>query len=250
MTIHLTVVADETAAAIAAADVVAATLEARPDAVIGFPTGATPLQLYRELARRVDRGELDLARVIVVALDEYLGVPPHDPRSFSHYLRRHVLEPCGISEKWAVLLDGTAAHPSALAEPCAAHERWIRDRGGVDLQIVGVGRNGHLGFNEPGTPFDSRTRVAALAPDTRRANAEAFAPDPVPAAALTQGLATIAAARTVLLLATGEAKAGAVAAALTGEVDPSCPASVLQGHPDVRAIVDAAAASLLPATAR
>lgn len=221
----------------AAADAVAEVLRAKPGAVIGFPTGATPLGLYEELAAR----DLDFSRVTAVALDEYLGTPPDDPRSFSAYLRRHVLGPLGIGR--AILLDGTPDSDVVLATRCTAHENAIRAVGGVDLQVVGIGANGHLGFNEPGTPFSSRTRVAALAPETRWANAVAFAPDDVPAASLTQGLATIAKARTILLVATGDAKADAVAAAFDGPVDPSCPASLLQRHPDARAVLDPAAAS-------
>lgn len=244
MSVDLRVVTDESAVAQAAADVVAGVIRVRPEAVIGFPTGVTPVRLYAELAARVARGELDCSRVTAVALDEYLGVAPSDPRSFADFLRRHVLEPLGISGARAALLDGTPAPDDVLVGRCLAHERAILEAGGVELQIVGIGRNGHLGFNEPGTPFRSRTRVTALAAATRVVNALEFAPDPVPMAALTQGLATIEEARTILLVATGDAKAAAVAAAFAGPVEVSCPASVLQRHADVRAVLDGAAASL------
>lgn len=242
MTTVFSAVADGEVAG-AAADVVAGILEQRRDAVIGFPTGSTPRGLYRELAARVQRGELDFSAVTAVALDEYLRVRPTDPRSFTAYLQTHVLTPLAIAD--AILLDGTPAVRSALDLRCRAHEDAIAGAGGVDLQIVGIGRNGHLAFNEPGTPFDSRTHVSALTPGTRLANSAGFAPAEVPTASLTQGLATIAAARTILLVATGDDKADAVAAAFDGPVDPSCPASLLQRHPDVRAVLDPTAASSL-----
>ena len=183
--------------------------------------------------------------VTVFHMDEYVGITASDPRSFAAYLRRHVLEPRGIPRERAVLLDGSPAAHEILERRADEHERAIRTAGGLDLLIVGIGRNGHLAFNEPGTPFDSRTRVAALAEETRAANAGAFAPGPVPVSSITIGLATIAEARTILLVATGGDKADAVAAAFDGPVDPSCPGSLLQRHPDVRAVLDPTAASSL-----
>ena len=228
-----------------AADVVAGIVREQPTAVIGFATGSTPLPLYSALASRVRRGELDLSGTTAVGLDEYVGITESDPRSFAAYLRRHVLGPFGIPRERAALLDGSPAAHDVLERRCVEHERAITSAGGLDLLIAGIGRNGHLAFNEPGTPFDSRTRVAVLAEGTRAANAEAFAPHPVPAASITIGLATIAEARTILLVATGDDKADAVAAAFDGPVDPSCPGSLLQRHPDVRAVLDPTAASSL-----
>lgn len=235
---------DAADAARLAADVVADTVRARPDAVIGFATGRTPRALYAQLARRVARRELDLRGIRVVALDEYVGVAPDDPRSFAAYLDAHVIRPLHIDPRRVSLLDGSAASDEVLAERCRAYDRLL-DAAGVDLQIVGIGRNGHIGFSEPGTPFETATHLARLTEATRRDNADAFGGDPrrVPERALTQGPATIARARTILLVASGDGKADAVAAAFDGPIDPACPASLLQRHPRVRAVLDPAAAT-------
>jgi glucosamine-6-phosphate deaminase len=232
-------------AAASGAGVVGRIVRARPRAVIGFATGATPRRMYAVLAAQARAGAIDFRRVRGIALDEYLGLEPGDPQSFSAYLRRHVIRPLHLDRELFTTIDGSPAPHHELEARCVRHEETIAAGGGIDLQIVGLGSNGHLGFNEPGTPFDSRTHVAALAESTRRDNAAAFRGRPVPEAALTQGLATIAEARTILLVATGDAKADAVAAAFDGPIDPPCPASLLQRHPDVRVVLDPAAASSL-----
>ena len=227
-----------------AADVVETVVRGKPDAAIGFATGGTPRGLYSELAARVEGGTLDLSQVRGFALDEYVGLAPEDERSFAAYLGRHVIRPLRLTARRFAPLDGSTAPPAVLAGRCVTHERAIRVAGGLDLQIVGLGTNAHLAFNEPGSSFESRTRVAALSPSTRRANAASFGtPADVPAFALTLGLATIVDARMILLVAAGDEKADAVAAAFDGPIDPSCPASLLQRHRDVRAVLDPAAAS-------
>jgi glucosamine-6-phosphate deaminase len=252
MSPSFTVLDNAAAVAVAAADVVAELVRTNPRAVVGFPTGATPLLMYVELARRVSLEGLDFSEVTAVALDEYVGTPARDPRSFAYFLRRRVLQPLGIPLRRAILLDGTAAPRSVIAQRCEEHEKAILRAGGVDLQVLGIGRNGHLAFNEPGTPFESRTHVAELSPSTRAANSGAFDPDPVPDAALTQGLATIMSARSVQLIATGRPKAAALTAAFNAPPEVSCPASILQGHPDVHVVVDhhAAAGGLFSLSAR
>jgi len=227
-----------------AADVIAEVVGRRPDAVLGYATGRTPLALYAELARRVHAGALDLSATRAVALDEYAGLAASDPRSFAAYLRREVVGPLGIDPRNVHLLDGSGASEAVLAGRCAAYDTLL-DALGVDLQVVGIGRNGHLAFNEPGTPFGATTRVTVLAESTRRDNADAFGGDPstVPSRALTQGPATIARAHTILLVATGGGKADAVAAAFDGPIDPVCPASLLQRHPHLRAVLDPPAAA-------
>jgi glucosamine-6-phosphate deaminase len=202
-----------------------------PDLVLGVATGGTPLPAYRALAR----GSGDLSRVRLVALDEYVGLPKGHPASYAAYVEREVATPLGVPRTHVVVPQGSGA----------ALERRIAALGGVDLQLLGIGRNGHLAFNEPGSALDSRSRVVALSETTRRDNAHAFGRDPVPTHAVTQGLGTILEARHLVLLATGEAKADAVAAALTGQVTPDCPASVIQRHRQVTVVLDRAAASAL-----
>ena len=200
-----------------------------PELVLGVATGATPLPVYRALAR----GSGDFSRVRVVALDEYVGLPAGHRGSYTEYVSQEIAYPLGI-------------HPGNVVMPWgsgAELERRITELDGVDLQLLGIGRNGHLAFNEPGSPLDSRTRVVELTESTRAANAAYV--DPVPTHAVTQGLGTILDARELVLLATGTVKARAVSAALTGAVTPDCPASVVQRHPRVTVVLDAAAASMM-----
>ena len=246
MTISIEVMADPDAVAESAAGIVGRMLHARPDAVVGFATGASPRALYGVLAAQVSSGAIDLRQVHGIALDEYVGLRPDDPRSFAAYLERHVVRPLRLDPARFFWLDGSPADENELAERCDNHERAIATAGGIDLQILGIGRNGHLAFNEPGTSFTSRTHIATLTESTRAANTEGFGDiSAVPTRSLTSGLATIAEARTILLVATGDGKADAVAAAFDGPVDQGSPASLLQRHPDVRVVLDPAAASSL-----
>lgn len=244
---HLIIVESPAQMARLAADRLAAQLAHRPDSVLGLPTGDTPLALYRELVRRQRRGELDLSRATTFNLDEYLGLGPDHPTSYAHYMRRHLFAPAGMDSRRTHLPDGTAADPHAEAE---RYEAAIRAAGGIDLQLLGIGVNGHIGFNEPGSPLDSRTRVVELCATTRSANRRHFpCGEAPPTHAITLGIATILEARRLLLLATGSAKATALRAALQGPISAGLPASVLQRHPACVAILDAAAATALdPAT--
>ena len=192
----------------------------------------TLLPVYRALAR----GSGDFSAVRLVALDEYVGLQAGHPASFAAYVEREIAAPLGITPEHVVVPRGSGG---------TELEVRIAELGGVDLQLLGIGRNGHLAFNEPGSPLDSRSRVVALSETTRRDNARSFGDEPVPTHALTQGLGTILEARHLVLLATGGAKADAVAAALTGPVTPDCPASVVQRHPQVTVVLDRAAASVL-----
>ena len=206
-------------------------VERDPALVLGVATGGTPLPVYRELAR----AGADFSRVRLVALDEYVGLPAGHSGSFAAYVGREIAGPLRIPPANVVLPRGRGA----------GLESRLAELGGVDLQLLGIGRNGHLAFNEPGSALDSRTRVVALSATTRRDNAEPFGAEPVPTHAVTQGIGTILEARHLVLLATGEAKAAAVAAALTGPVTSECPASVLNRHPHVTVVLDAAAAGCL-----
>lgn len=222
-----------------AADLVRSEAAAGRLDVLGVATGSSPDPIYRALASDpppVDRLEL-------FALDEYVGLPPAHPASYHAVVEATIAGPLGIPRDRVHVPDGSAAD---LEEAAQGFERRLAASGGVDLQIVGIGANGHLGFNEPGSPLDGRTRVVDLAERTRADNARFFADAAeVPHRAVTQGLATILAARRILLIAIGPAKAEAVARALSGSVSSDCPASVLQTHSDVTVLLDPAAAALL-----
>lgn len=240
--VEIIVAPDPAGVAVAAADIVTDVVRTEPAAVLGLATGSSPLGLYAELAARVVSG-LDLTAVRGFALDEYVGLAPHDPRSYAHVIRTTVTDPLRLHPRNVLVPNGIGDDLSAA---CAGFEAAIAAAGGVDLQVLGIGRNGHLGFNEPMSPFDSRTRVATLTESTRRDNARFFdRPQDVPDRCVTQGLGTIMDARIALLIATGPAKAGAVAAVVDEPVTQSCPASILQRHERAVLVLDEAAAARL-----
>jgi glucosamine-6-phosphate deaminase len=226
-----------------AADVVAGVVRRRPDAVLGVATGSSPVGVYAELARRVDAGELDLSAVTAFALDEYVGLPAGHPEAYAAVVARDVTGPLRLDPARVHVPDGRA---DDLEEAAEAYERAIAGAGGVDLQLLGIGANGHVGFNEPTSSFGSRTRIKTLTARTRADNARFFAsPEEVPLHCLTQGLGTILEARRLLLVAQGEGKAAAVAAAVEGPLTSMCPGSALQLHPRATVVVDEAAAARL-----
>jgi glucosamine-6-phosphate deaminase len=229
-----------------AARKIAQLIKGKPAAVIGLATGSSPLAIYAELAAAVRDGSLDPSRMSGFALDEYVGIAEDHPESYAAVLRREVTEPLGLEPSRVHVPDGRA---SDLEAACQAYEAAIRDAGGVDLQILGIGANGHIGFNEPTSSFSSRTRIKTLAPRTREDNARFFGSlDEVPTHCLTQGLGTIMDARELLLVAQGGRKAAAVAAAIEGPVSSMCPASILQFHPEATVIIDEDAAARLTLT--
>ncbi len=218
--------------------------DAKASATIGLATGSSPLGLYRELARERRSGQLDLTRVHGFALDEYVGLPAGHPQSYREVLTREVCGPPGLDPANLHVPDGSGSALDELDAAAATYEDSIRELGGIDVQILGIGSNGHIGFNEPGSSLSSRTRVKRLSDRTRLDNARFFPrPEDVPTHCLTQGLGTILEARALVLVATGPAKAAAVAAAVEGPLTASCPASVLQWHPRAWVVVDEAAAS-------
>nr|WP_231366297.1 glucosamine-6-phosphate deaminase [Zhihengliuella flava] len=226
-----------------AAAKIAQVIERRPDAVLGLATGSSPLAIYADLAERVRQGRLRVGAVRAFALDEYVGLAPSHPQSYHHVIRRTVTEPLGLSPELVHVPDGAAADLEAAA---ADYEAQIRAASGVDVQILGIGANGHIGFNEPTSSFASRTRIKTLAPRTRADNARFFdAAEDVPTHCLTQGLGTILDARELVLVATGEAKAEAVHAMIEGPLSSMCPASALQLHPHALVVLDEAAAARL-----
>ena len=221
------------------AEFVARVVANKPDAVLGLATGSTPLPLWHALAAR----RLDLSRVRGFALDEYIGLPPGHPESYRAVITREVVEPLGLTPS-LVHVPGDDGGPVEGAGE--RYEGAIAAAGGVDIQVLGIGRTGHIGFNEPGSSLASATRVKTLTEQTRLDNARFFdSIDDVPRHCLTQGLGTILRARHLLLFAFGEAKAEAIAGAVEGPVSSSLPGSAIQLHPLVTVIVDEAAASRL-----
>ena len=240
------VLPDYEAMGAAAADVVASKLGENPRAVFMVPTGTTPLGMYRGLVARHESEGLSFAGATFFNLDEYLGLPPDHPASYHVYMRENFYGLVDVDPLRVHVPDGSAPDPEA---ECGRYEEEIRAAGGVDLCVLGIGRNGHVGFNEPGASFDSRTRVVTLAESTRRVNATDFEGERAPERAISVGMRTISNSREVLLLASGANKARAVAAAVGGEVSERVPASALRLHPNVSLLLDREAASALEGSA-
>jgi glucosamine-6-phosphate deaminase len=234
--------AEETALALARriADAVAA----KPDSVLGLPTGRSPVAAYAALAGMCERGEVDFSRVTTFNLDEFAGIPPNHAGSFRRFMEHHFFGRINIDPRRVHFLDGIA--PDLGAE-CDRYETAIATAGGIDLQIVGIGANGHIGFNEPGDELVSRTHRVTLHEVTRRENAALFGGDPteVPREALSMGMATILRASCIVLIATGERKARCVERTVRGPLTTRLPASFLQTHRHVELFLDRGAASLL-----
>jgi glucosamine-6-phosphate deaminase len=234
---EVVIVADAAAGGEISADAVAALVGRKPDAVLGLATGSSPLSSYAAIARR----GLDLTRVRGFALDEYVGLPKGHPESYRSVITRDVVEPLGMTPA-LVRVPGDDGGPLE-----GAGERYEADliaSGGVDIQLLGIGGSGHIGFNEPGSSFGSLTRIKTLTERTRADNARFFSsPEEVPMHCLTQGLGTILRARHLILLAFGASKAAAIAAAIEGPLTASAPGSAVQLHPHVTVVVDEPAAA-------
>ncbi|MET3904520.1 glucosamine-6-phosphate deaminase [Paenarthrobacter sp. 4246] len=223
-----------------AASIFAKQIIANPATVLGLATGSTPLTTYSALAAIVAEGAIDVSGVRGFALDEYLGVPPEHPESYRSVITREVVEPLGLSPDRVWTPRGTGP---GITQAGVEYEALIAEAGGVDIQILGIGSNGHVGFNEPGSSLASSTRIKALAEQTRKDNARFFSsPEEVPTQCITQGLGTILRARQLVLLAFGANKADAIAAALEGPVSSAVPGSVIQQHPRATVIIDEDAA--------
>ena len=223
------------------ADAILALIASKKDAVLGLATGSTPLPVYDALAARAQG--IDLSQVSGFALDEYVGLPASHPESYGSVITREVVEPIGLVPERVHVPNGAI---DTIQSAGADYERAIEEAGGVDLQILGIGTDGHIGFNEPGSSFASLTRVKTLTERTRSDNARFFdSPDQVPMHCITQGLGTILRARHLVLLAFGEGKADAVAAAVEGPLSAMLPGSAIQLHPHATVVIDEAAASKL-----
>jgi glucosamine-6-phosphate deaminase len=233
------VLPDERAVARAVASRVEAVLIARPDAVLGLPTGRTPIALYAELR---SRSGLSFAHASTFNLDEFLGLPPSHPASYRQFMAQHLFAHVDLDPARVGFLRGDAPDPE---RECGRYEAAIAAAGGIDLQVLGIGTNGHIGFNEPGPSLEARTHRVVLREETRRSNAGFFGGsiEAVPREALSMGMATILQARAVVLIATGRRKAGCVAQLVRGPITTELPASFLQMHPAAEIVLDEEAAS-------
>ena len=243
----ITVFTDERGLAKTLAGRIAAMLHEKPTLVFGLPTGRTPVRLYRELGVLHARGEVDFSHATTFNLDEFLGIAAEDPRSYRAFMQEHLFSRVNLQPGAIHFLNGAA--PDSEVE-CRRYEEAIADAGGIDLQLLGIGTNGHIGFNEPARELASRTHRTSLKESTRRSNAALFGGDPngVPREALSMGMATILQARRIVLMATGKSKARCVQLAIHGPITTKLPASFLQLHRDVELVLDEAAAALLPAS--
>ncbi|QOC21765.1 glucosamine-6-phosphate deaminase [Wenzhouxiangella sp. AB-CW3] len=225
------------------ADLVVEQLHTRPDSVLGLATGSTPVALYKRLVQACRTGRVSFSRARTFNLDEYLGLERCHPQSYHQYMRHHLFAHIDIPPEHTALPAGDTEDAFAA---CEDYERRIRASGGIDLQLLGIGRNGHIGFNEPTSSLGSRTRIKTLTQATIDDNARFYKDDECqPHMAITMGIGTILEARRILLLATGPAKAKAVSRMIEGPLGAFCPASALQLHPDTIVAIDQAAASNL-----
>lgn len=229
---------DRAAVAAQAAQLVAAQIREKPDCVLGLPTGETPIGMYDRLAEQCAAGALDFSRVTTFNLDEYYPIAPEHPQSYRYFMNKHLFSRVNIPMESTHVPGGQGD----ADENCRAYEQAIAAAGGVDLQVLGIGRNGHIGFNEPNSAPDSRTHRVTLTENTIEANARFFeSAGDVPRHAVTMGLGTILDARRILLLATGAEKFDALHKLLAGRFDSTCPATVLLRHENVTILCDRAA---------
>lgn len=222
-----------------AADLFEALIHTKPACVIGLATGSTPLPLYNELIAREKAGKLDFSRVRSANLDEYKGLAPDHPQSYRRFMQENLFDHISIKPENTIVPDGLADDVDAM---CQAYERKIEAWGGVDLQLLGIGHDGHIGFNEPADSFPAMTHEVKLTAMTREANKRFFdSLDEVPTAAFTMGIGTVMAARKIVMVVTGADKHDILMKSFFGPVTPEVPASILQFHPDVTLICDRAA---------
>ncbi|MBB6454610.1 glucosamine-6-phosphate deaminase [Salirhabdus euzebyi] len=222
-----------------ACSIILDTIKQLDNPILGLATGSTPVKMYEYLIEAYERGEVSFKNVRSFNLDEYVGLSKHDPNSYRYYMEEKLFNHVDISPEHTHLPNGNALD---LEQECRDYEEKVKEAGNVHVQVLGLGLNGHIGFNEPGTPFQSRTHVVDLADTTRRANARFFdSIDEVPSKAITMGIGTIMESDRIILLVSGEKKAEALHKLINGEVTEDFPASVLQKHKDVVIIADGGA---------
>jgi len=226
-----------------AAEIIADAIMNKPNSVLGLATGSTPIGCYRELVRMHREEGLDFSRVVTFNLDEYIGLPPIHPQSYRYFMNENLFNHVNIKIENTHVPNGLS---DDLQRTCKEFEEAIKSSGGIDLQLLGIGSNGHIAFNEPCSPFDSRTRVVKVSEQTIKDNARFFKSiDEVPRQAISMGTGTIMETRKIILLASGAGKADAVAKSVKGPVTEEVPASILQTHPNCIFVIDEAAASKL-----
>ena len=226
-----------------AANLISAEVIRKPDCVLGLATGSTPVGTYRQLSAWNQKGDFSFKDVRTVNLDEYLGLPPTHDQSYRYFMQENLFDKIDIPFEHTHVPDGMAADPE---QECRRYDELVRSLGYADLQLLGLGRNGHIGFNEPGEAFEKETHCVDLTESTIKANARFFASmDEVPKQAYTMGIKNIMAAKKILLVATGSAKADALYKSLYGPITPNVPASILQLHSDVTVVADEEALSII-----
>jgi glucosamine-6-phosphate deaminase len=241
MNIHVCASAEEIGRKVAL--IIAARILVKPDIVLGMATGSTPLPAYTALIELYEQGAIDFSRVRTFNLDEYVGIGSGHAQSYHRYMHDNLFSHINIKPENARIPDPVSKD---LEDDCRAYDAAIAEAGGIDLQILGLGANGHIGFNEPCGHFSTGTHIVELAQSTIDANKRFFkGADEVPRTAISMGIGSIMMSKEIILIATGKAKAEAAAAMATGKVEPSCPASVLQLHPAATAFFDEEAASLM-----
>lgn len=222
-----------------AANIISAQVIMKPDCVLGLATGSTPVGTYEQLIRWYEKGDLDFSQVHSINLDEYRGLSPENEQSYRYFMNTHLFDKINIDKKNTFVPDGLEPDPE---KACRDYEEIIRAHGGVDLQILGLGHNGHIGFNEPGSAFEKETHCVTLSENTRQANARFFASmEEVPTEAYTMGIKSIMQAKKIVVIVSGESKKEIVKKAFHGPITPEVPASVLQLHNDVILVGDEAA---------
>lgn len=227
-----------------AANIIASQIVLKPDCVLGLATGSTPIGAYKNLVEKYEQGDLDFSQVTTVNLDEYKGLPRENDQSYYYFMHDNLFDHVNVKPENTHLPDGTKEDSD---EECARYEELIRTLGGQDLQLLGLGHNGHIGFNEPDAIFEKATHCVDLQESTIEANKRFFAfADDVPKQAYTMGIGTIMQAKKILVVVSGEDKADTVAKAFFGPVTPEVPASILQFHKDVILVADEAALSKVP----
>ena len=226
-----------------AANLIAAQVILKPDSVLGLATGSSPVGTYEHLVEMYENGDLDFSQVTTVNLDEYKGLAGSDEQSYRYFMNTNLFDHVNIDKSRTYVPNGLEEDSE---KACADYNEIIRSVGGVDMQLLGIGGNGHIGFNEPGEAFEKETHCVDLTESTIKANARFFASmDEVPKQAYTMGIKNIMAAKKILLVATGSAKADALYKSLYGPITPNVPASILQLHPDVTVVADEEALSII-----
>ncbi|KHD34874.1 glucosamine-6-phosphate deaminase [Clostridium acetobutylicum] len=226
-----------------AAKIIASQIILKENSVLGLATGGTPLGMYKELINLYNKENLDFSKVQTFNLDEYYGVSDDNPQSYHYYMKNNFFKFTNIKNENINILDGTT---SDIENECKSYDNKILSSGGIDIQVLGIGENGHIGFNEPDINFEAKTHLVKLDEKTIEANSRFFnSKDEVPTSALSMGIKTIMQSKKILLLANGEKKAEAIFKMVNGKISPEVPASILQLHNDTTIIIDKAAAKML-----